>query len=168
MKEHGVYMICLGLEDITVQYGKNKELDRTCELLHKYGLYVYLSFIVNPAKINTDEKSEDFYNRLLNRFYELKPEMVCGNFLMPFRGTKLWEEYKHLVEEKDFDCYDSKSAFLEKDHERRKKDEFDMFYYQWKYYTSDFYKQNIRQFEINDTLHLRFLELKEEFEYKEI
>ena len=112
-------------------------------------------------------ESEDFYNRLLNRFYELKPEMVCGNFLMPFRGTKLWDDYKHLVEEKDFDDYDSKSAFLEKDPERRKKDEFDMFYYQWKYYTSDFYKNNIRRFDTNDTLYLRFLELKEEFGYKE-
>ena len=167
MKQHGVYMICLGLEDITVQYGKNKELDKTSKLLHQYGIYVYLSFIVNPTKIDTDEKSEEFYNRLLNRFYELKPEMVCGNFLMPFRGTKLWDEYKHLVEEKDFDDYDSKSAFLEKDPERRKKDEFDMFYYQWKYYTSDFYKNNIRRFDTNDTLYLRFLELKEEFGYKE-
>lgn len=167
MKQHGVYMICLGLEDITVQYGKNKELDKTCELLHKYGIYVYLSFIVNPTKINTDEKSEEFYNKLLKRFYELKPEMVCGNFLMPFRGTKLWDEYKHLVEEKDFDDYDSKSAFLEKDPERRKKDEFDMFYYQWKYYTSEFYRKHVRRFDTHDTLHLRFLELKEEFEYKE-
>ena len=167
MKQHGVYMICLGLEDITVQYGKNKELDKTCELLHKYGIYVYLSFIVNPTKINTDKKSEEFYDKLLKRFYELKPEMVCGNFLMPFRGTKLWDEYKHLVEEKNFDDYDSKSAFLEKDPERRKKDEFDMFYYQWKYYTSEFYREHVRRFDIHDTLHLRFLELKEEFEYKE-
>lgn len=167
MKQHGVYMICLGLEDITVQYGKNKELDKTCELLHKYDIYVYLSFIVNPTKINTDKKSEEFYDKLLKRFYELKPEMVCGNFLMPFRGTKLWDEYKHLVEEKDFDDYDSKSAFLEKDPTRRKKDEFDMFYYQWKYYTSEFYREHVRRFDTHDTLHLRFLELKEEFEYKE-
>ena len=167
MKQHGVYMICLGLEDITVQYGKNKELDKTCELLHKYGIYVYLSFIVNPTKINTDEKSKEFYDKLLKRFYELRPEMVCGNFLMPFRGTKLWDEYKHLVEEKDFDDYDSKSAFLEKDPARRNKDEFDMFYYQWRYYTSEFYREHVRRFNTHDTLHLRFLELKEEFEYKE-
>ena len=167
MKQHGVYMICLGLEDITVQYGKNKELDKTCELLHKYGIYVYLSFIVNPTKINTDEKSKEFYDKLLKRFSELRPEMVCGSFLMPFRGTKLWDEYKHLVEEKDFDDYDSKSAFLEKDPARRNKDEFDMFYYQWRYYTSEFYREHVRRFNTHDTLHLRFLELKEEFEYKE-
>lgn len=163
MKEHGVYMICLGLEDITVQYGKNKELDKTCELLHKYGIYVYLSFIVNPIKINTDEKSKEFYNKLLKRFYELKPEMVCGNFLMPFRGTKLWDDYKDLVTKEDFKYYNSKSAFLEKNPERRKKDEYDMFYYQWLYYNSEFYNTKIRKFNIHDTLHLRFLELKEEF-----
>lgn len=167
MKEHGVYMVCLGLEDITVEYGKNKALDKTCELFHKYGIYVYLSFIVNPTKINTEQKSKAFYEKLLNRFYELKPEMVCGNFLMPFRGTKLWDEYNHLVTPDDYKFYDSKSAFLEKDPVRRAKDEFDMFYYQWLYYTSDFYNQNIRQFAVNDTLYLRFLELKEQFGYNE-
>lgn len=166
MKENNVYMICLGLEDITVEYGKNKRLDEVCELLHKYGIYVYLSFIVNPTKIDTDEKASDFYDRLLKRFYKLKPEMVCGNFLMPFRGTALWEEYKELITFEDFKYYDSKSAFLEKDPDRRLKDEFDMFYYQWIYYNSILYNREIRKFDVQDTLHLRFLELKREFENK--
>ena len=166
MKENNVYMICLGLEDITVEYGKNKRLDEVCELLHKYGIYVYLSFIVNPVKINTDEKAESFYQRLLERFYKLRPEMVCGNFLMPFRGTKLWEEYKDLISKDDFQYYNSKSAFLEKDMKRRQKDEFDMFYYQWVYYTSDIYNETVRRFDVYDTLHLRFLELKAEFTLK--
>ena len=164
MKENNVYMICLGLEDITVEYGKNKDLDKTCELLHKYGIYVYLSFIVNPLKVNTPEKSKVFYNKLLTRFNELKPEMVCGNFLMPFRGTKLWNKYKDLVTPEDFKFYNSKSAFLEKDLNRRNIDEFEMFYYQWKYYNSDLYNNKIRKFNIGDTLNLRFLELKNEFE----
>ena len=166
MKENGVYMVCLGLEDISVEYGKNKELDRTCDLLHKYGIDIYLSFIVNPLKVDTNEKAKDFYSRLLARFYELKPEMVCGNFLMPFRGTKIWDDYKEYVDREDFKSYDSKSAFLEKDKLRRLKDEYDMFYYQWLYYTSDFYNQNIRNFYQYDTLYLRFLELKSEFEEK--
>lgn len=163
MKNQNVYMVCLGLEDITVEYGKNKKLDEVCRRLHRYGIYVYLSFIVNPLKVNTDSKSTVFYERLLNRFYCLKPEMVCGNFLMPFRGTKLWKEYKDLVTVDDFKFYDSKSAFLEKNPVRRSKDEFDMFYYQWLYYHSDIYNQDIRKFEVYDTLHLRFLELKDEF-----
>lgn len=168
MKENNVYMICLGLEDITVEYGKNKRLDEVCELLHRYGIYVYLSFIVNPTKINTDEKADEFYRKLLDRFYKLKPEMVCGNFLMPFRGTSLWDEYKDLVTVDDFKFYDSKSAFLEKDPERRLKDEFDMFYYQWVYYNSSLYNQEIRKFAVHDTLHLRFLELKDEFARKNL
>lgn len=166
MKEHGVYMVCLGLEDISVEYGKNKELDMTCELLHKYGIFVYLSFIVDPLKVNTDEKSNEFYKKLLNRFMELKPEMVCGNFLMPFRGTKIWDKYKAYVDREDFKSYDSKSAFLEKDPYRRLKDEYKMFYYQWIYYNSDFYHENVRNFNVNDTLHMRFEELKDEFDNK--
>ena len=166
MKEQNVYMICLGLEDITVEYGKNKKLNEVCDLLHKYGIYVYLSFIVNPVKVHTKEASYEFYLKLLERFYQLKPEMICGNFLMPFRGTKLWDEYKHLITFDDFKYYDSKSAFLEKDLKRRNEEEFDMFYYQWLYYTSDFYQNNIRKFDVYDTLHLRFLELKREFEQR--
>lgn len=166
MKQHNVYMICLGLEDITVEYSKNKQLDTVCDLLHTYGIYVYLSFIVNPTKLHRKEDSDNFYKKLLERFYRLKPEMVCGNFLMPFRGTKLWEEYKDLVSFEDFKYYNSKSAFLEKDLKRRAEQEFDMFKYQWEYYMSDFYKKNVRNFETQDTLHLRFLELRAEFEQK--
>ena len=85
---------------------------------------------------------------------------------MPFRGTKLWEEYKDLVTFEDYKYYNSKSAFLEKDLKRRAEEEFDMFKYQWQYYNSYFYHDNIRKFDIYDTLHLRFLELRSEFEQK--
>lgn len=166
MKENNVYMVCLGLEDITTEYNKNKRLDEVCKLLHNNGIMVYLSFIVNPLKVKTEKQSFEFYTKLLKRFHDLKPEMVCGNFLMPFRGTKIWEDYKHLVSEEDYDFYNSKSAFLEKNLENRKRMEYDMFYYQWYYYTSEFYQENIRKFDINDTLHMRFLELKAEFETK--
>ena len=168
MKLHNVYMVCLGLEDITVNYAKNKELDKACDLLHENGIMTYLSFIVNPLKVHSEEESRNFYDKLLERFYELKPEMVCGNFLMPFRGTKIWDQYKDLVSTDDYDLYTSKSAFLEKDLEIRKRMEYEMFYYQWEYYTSLFYKENVRDFFKEDTLHLRFLELKEEFEKKGI
>lgn len=163
MKENNVYMVCLGLEDITVDYAKNKTLDEACNLLHDNDIMVYLSFIVNPLKIRTQAESNNFYSRLLDRFVELRPEMVCGNFLMPFRGTKIWDDYKDLVTEKDYDFYNSKSAFLEKDKENRLRMEYEMFYYQWLYYTSDFYQENVRDFQTNDTLHLRFLELKDQF-----
>lgn len=166
MKDNNVYMTCLGLEDITVEYGKNKKLDEVCQKLEKNGIYKYLSFIVDPLKVNTDEKSDSFYEKLLQRFNDLRPEMVCGNFLMPFRGTKLWDKYKHLVSFEDFKDYNSKSAFLEKDKERRLIDEYNMFKYQMDYYTSDMYNRTIRKFNTGDTLNLRFLELKDMFEKK--
>lgn len=164
MASHRVYMICLGLEDITVEYKKNDKLTEVCDRLHRYGIKVYLSFIVNPLKINTDSKSDAFYNRLLTRFYELMPEMVCGNFLMPFRGTQIWNEYKHLITPEDYKYYNSKSAFLEKDPIRRAKDEYDMFARQLEYYTSSEYNR-MRTFACGDTLHLRFEELKKQFKY---
>lgn len=167
MKENNVYMVCLGLEDITVNYSKNQKLDAACNLLHDNDIMVYLSFIVNPLKIKTQEESNEFYSKLLDRFVELRPEMVCGNFLMPFRGTKIWDLYKDLIEEEDYNFYNSKSAFLEKDKENRQRMEYEMFYYQWLYYTSDFYRENVRTFQTEDTLHLRFLELNEQFKKTE-
>ena len=167
MKENNVYMICLGLEDVLVDYFKNRTLDDACSLLHENDIYVYLSFIVNPLKVKTQQESNYFYQKLLGRFEDLKPEMVCGNFLMPFRGTKIWDDYKYLVTEKDYDFYNSKSAFLEKNLNNRKRMEYEMFYYQNLYYNSDFYKENIRDFRVFDTLHLRFLELQKEFQDKE-
>lgn len=165
MKDKNVYMTCLGLEDITESYTKNKKLDEVCEKLNKHGIYKYLSFIVDPTKINTNERSNEFYEKLMQRFADLKPEMICGNFLMPFRGTKLWDKYKDLVTFDNYKEYNSKSAFLEKNSERRLIDEFNMFKCQWDYYTSEMYN-NIRKFACGDTLHLRFLELKDMFTKK--
>lgn len=162
MAKHNVYMVCLGLEDITVQYGKNKNLDNSAKILKKHGILVYLSFIVNPLKIIGKEKSVDFYDKLLKRFNELQADMVCGNFLMPFRGTKLWDEYYAFVSPDDYKYYDSKSAFLIKNPLLRQKIEFFMFWYQWKYFNSEEYNK-IRKFDCGDTLHDRFEELHREF-----
>lgn len=160
---NNVYMVCLGLENINTSYSKNSKLDDACRLLHKYGIYVYLSFIVDPLEIVGADKGKEFYTRLVNRFYELRPEMVCGNFLMPFRGTALWDKYYHLVSEDDYTQYDSKSAFLIKNKVVRTKMEFFMFYYQWLYYNSDLYNTAIRKFDCGDTLSLRFKELEKAF-----
>jgi radical SAM superfamily enzyme YgiQ (UPF0313 family) len=161
--KHNVYMVCLGLEDINSTYVKNKNLDRACEILHERGVMVYLSFIVDPLNIVGRESGKEFYERLLARFEELKPEMVCGNFLMPFRGTALWDKYYHLISEEDYKEYDSKSAFLIKNKVVRSKMEFFMYYYQHKYYMSEFYNTKVRCFECEDTLNLRFKELQEKF-----
>jgi len=163
MAEHNVYMICLGLEDITVKYKKNKNLDEIVKLLKKYGIYVYLSFITDPLKIISREAGKNFYDKLMERFYELAPEMICGNFLMPFRGTKIWDKYYAFVSPKDYKYYNTKTAFLIRNPIVREKMHFFMFWYQWLYYNSDFYNDNVRKFAVYDTLHLRFLELYEQF-----
>jgi len=163
MKDHGVYMICLGLEDPTASYGKNKKLDQVVRALKQVGIMVYLSFIVNPLNIIGVQPAKDFYDILLKRIEELAPEMICGNFLMPFRGTKLWDEYYAYVDRDDYKNFDSKTPFLIRNRVIREKMKFFLFWYQWKYYTSDFYRENVRDFRVNDTLHLRFEELNVQF-----
>jgi len=68
---------------------------------------------------------------------------------------------------KDYDFYNSKSAFLEKDLINRSRIEYEMFYYQWLYYNSDFYNEYVRNFHVGDTLEERFIELANEFKEKE-
>jgi len=163
MAGHGVYMVCLGLEDPTVEYGKNKKLDSAIARLKRYGIMTYLSFIVDPLKIIGREDGENFYNLLMARLYELGPEMICGNFLMPFRGTKIWDEYYAFVSPEDYKDYDTKTPFLVRNPIVREKMKFFLFWYQWLYYTSDFYNNEVRKFAVGDTLHLRFQELYEQF-----
>ena len=169
MKKNNVYLICLGLEDVTVSYGKNMLLDLTCSLLKKHGIYIYLSFIVNPLKIVGKENGINFFEKLMDRLYQLGPEMICGNFLMPFRGTKIWDEYYQYVSPEDYKYYDSKSAFLVRNPILRKKMEYFMFRYQWIYFNSEFYNK-IRNFNCGDTLNKRFIELYSKFDkiYKSI
>jgi len=99
----------------------------------------------------------------MQRIEELAPEMICGNFLMPFRGTKIWDKYYAYVSPEDYRHYDSKTPFLIRNPVLREKMKFFMFWYQWQYYTSDFYNTNVREFQTGDTLHLRFLELYKHF-----
>ena len=163
MRDCGVYMICLGLEDPMIKYSKNERLDKVVSWLKDSGISTYLSFIVNPMKIIGREAGENFYDILMKRVEELAPEMICGNFLMPFRGTKIWDEYYAYVSPEDYKYYDSKTPFLVHNPVVREKMKFFLFWYQWLYYTSDFYNQKVRKFECNDTLHLRFVELYQKF-----
>lgn len=161
---NNTYMVCIGLEDPTKEYAKNKRLDEVVRNLRRKGIYTYLSFIVDPLEIVGMQKGISYYNLLMKRFRQLKPEMVCGNFLMPFPGTKIWDKYYHLISKEDYKHYDSKTPFLVKNQIVRDKMRYFLFKYQWDYFNSKFYRQNVRDFEVNDTLHLRFLQLKEEFD----
>jgi radical SAM superfamily enzyme YgiQ (UPF0313 family) len=164
MAENNVYMVCLGLEDPTKSYGKNKRLNQSVEILKDHGIATYLSFIVDPLQMVGEGKAKEFYNLLYQKFEELKPEMVCGNFLMPFPGTPIWDKYYHLISNEDFEQYDSKTPFLIKNEIVAEKMKYYMFDVQWKYYNSDLYNNEVRQFDVGDTLNLRFTELKEQFD----
>lgn len=163
-KDNGVYMVCMGMENVDQAYRKNARLDEVVGLLKRKGIYTYLSFIVNPLEVVGRQQGEEFYARLTRRLHELKPEMICGNFLMPFRGTGLWDKYYHLVSREDYAMYNSKEPFLVRNETLREKMRFFMFWYQWLYYTSDTYNSWVRTFACGDTLHLRFLELQKRFE----
>jgi len=164
LKEYGVYMICIGLEDPTKTYAKNKTLDKVVAGLKDRGIYTYLSFIVNPLEVVGAVKATAFYKALKERVYHLMPEMICGNFLMPFPGTPIWDDYYHLISEDDFKEYDSKTPFLIKNRVVHDKMRYYMFKFQWDYFMSSKYDQQVRDFEVEDTLHLRFLELKRYFD----
>ena len=163
MKHYGVFMVCLGLEDVTETYKKNENLDKAIAILKKHKIMVYLSFIVDPLKVIGKEAGEIYYKKLMDRLYELKPEMVNGNFLMPFKGTALWDKYFAYVSPEDYKCYDSKTPFLIRNPVVRDKMRFFLFWYQWQYYTSNTYNNQVRKFFCGDTLHLRFLELRDKF-----
>jgi len=163
MADHGVYMICLGLEDPTVEYRKNSKLDQVVAWMKEHGIMAYLSFIVDPLRIISREAGAEFYQILMARIEELAPEMICGNFLMPFRGTKIWDKYYAHVSPEDYKYYDSKTPFLIRNPIVREKMKFFMFWHQWQYYTSDFYNTKVREFKTGDTLHLRFEELYKHF-----
>jgi radical SAM superfamily enzyme YgiQ (UPF0313 family) len=159
MKECGVYMVCIGLEDPKKEYKKNRKMDAACYLLKEAGIYIYMSYIVNPLEMIGTHNAQAFYDALDDRLDELRPEMICGNFLMPFPGTALWDEYYAYVDEEDYKYYDSKTPFLVRNRALQEKMKFFLFWHQWKYYTSDTYATHIRKFDVRDTLHLRFLEL---------
>lgn len=164
LSKNNVYLICIGMENPGKEYLKNKNLSSAVKRLKENGILVYLSFIVNPLEIIDPNKEKQFYSLLYKKFEELRPEMVCGNFLMPFPGTPLWNKYCDLISEENFKYYDSKTPFLVKDRKIHNRIRYSMFDIQWKYYNSGMYNKEVRKFESGDTLHLRFLELKNFFD----
>lgn len=154
LAKNGVYMVCLGLEDITQNYAKNKRLDEAVAALHACGVYVYLSYIVNPLVW-----TKQLYRKLYERIWSLLPEMISANFLLPFPRTAMWKKYGHLVPFEDYRLFDSKHAVLV-DKSERERHEFELFWYQWKYYTSKRYNAKVRKFDCGDTLWHKFDKLR--------
>ncbi len=159
LKKNNVYMVSIGIDNINSPTIKNKNIETAINKLKEYKIYAGLDFIVDSESIVTENARTEFYTRLLEVFKWLKPEMVSGTFLVPFKGTTLWNKYSSKVNENDYVFYNGKTAFLIKNNELREKIHFDMFWYQWLYFTSELYNTKVRHFFIEDTLHKKFMEL---------
>ena len=166
LKDSGWHSLNLGLEDVGVKYKKNINLKMGVQNIFKNGLQHVMSFIVNDDGKSFEEAKAN-YLALYDAFVDLKPLQVCANFLMPFPGTKLWENYKSRVTSKDFDRFDSKTPLFSDGsmaewHKRM------LVAVQLKYYLSETYNKQVRDFHCGDTLHLRMEELAKEFRLDDI
>ena len=163
--ELGWHSLNFGLEDVGENYRKNKALKEACDNCHRYGVGVVLSFIVNDRG-KTKQAATENYRALYDAFCDLKPAQVCANFLMPLPGTGIWKEHRDMIDEDDFDKYDSKTPLfcdddLAKWHRRA------IVALQLKYYQSDVYNREVREFTCGDTLHLRCEQLAEQYDLQE-
>jgi radical SAM superfamily enzyme YgiQ (UPF0313 family) len=158
--QQGWHSLNFGLEDIGVKYSKNTNLKQATDNCQRNGMQYVLSFIVNDDG-KTQEEARANYKALFDAFCDYKPSQVCANFLMPFPGTGIWNEYKDRITTRDFDKFDSKTPLfvageLREWHKRM------LVAVQLKYYRSEAYK-SVRAFENGDSLHLRLVELEKEF-----
>lgn len=158
------HSLCFGLEDVGVAYRKNRHLADACELCHRFGINITLSFIVNDDG-KSKEKATENYHALFNAFIDLMPAQVCSNFLMPFPGTGIWPRYADRITEADWVKYDSKTPILcdpalAEWHKRM------ILALQLEYYYSPEYAK-LRNFECGDNQHLRFLELARAYDMED-
>jgi len=152
LKDNGVYLVYIGIEDLSKNYPKNNNVTEVYHLLKKYGIYTKTSLMTNPLLLDTESKETEEFNKISDKLRELKPEVVLLNCLMPFYGTVDWEKYKHIVTEEMMADYEFGKAALIKDPVRRKNFEHSMFKVVNDYYTSQFYKDNVRNFHCGDNL----------------
>ena len=159
LAENNWHSLCFGLEDVGVSYRKNTRLSQACDLAHRYGINVTLSFIVNDDD-KTKEEATANYHALYEAFVALRPSQVCANFLMPFPGTGIWPKYRDRISEDDFEKYDSKTPILSDPalHEWHRHMAVAV---QLAYYHSPAYP---REFHCGDTQDLRFQELSRRYD----
>ena len=152
LKENGVHLVYIGIEDLSKDYPKNNNVAEVYRLLKKYGIYTKTSLITNPLLLDTESKETEEFKKISDKLTELKPQVVLLNSLMIFRGTPLWQQYKHLVTEEVMVDYEFGKAALIQDPVRRKKFEHSMFKVVDDYYTSPFYRENVRNFFCGDNV----------------
>lgn len=166
LAEIGWHSFNFGLEDIGVKYNKNSNIKQTTDNCRKYGLKYNMSFIINDHA-KTKEQLQQNYNSLYEAFIDYKPSQVNANFMMPLPGTELWKEFGHLFKENDFDKFDSKTPLFSSG-ELAEWNKRMLVAVQLKYYYSDIYNKEVREFSCNDNLYKRMIELETKFDLKGI
>lgn len=164
--KQGWHSLNFGLEDVGVSYRKNRDLKVATENCKKHGLRYVMSFIVNDDGKSREEARAN-YKTLYEAFADYQPSQVCANFLMPFPGTALWESYKARITEDDFDRFDSKTPIFSGQTRSRWHRRM-IVAVQLKYYYSESYNRDVRNFDCGDNLYLRMKELEREFELEHV
>lgn len=157
------HSLCLGLEDVAITYKKNKTLENISEKLLRNKVGLTLSFIVNDYQKSHSDIIENYKN-LTKAFFHLNPIMVCANFFMPLPGTKLGDEMQDKISSQMWKYFDSKTPIFTTEEIQALHRKLAVAV-QLNWYFSDEYKK-IRKFEIEDTLHLRMMELAKSFGFE--
>jgi len=165
LAECGWHSLNFGLEDIGTKYNKNRDVMNAVKNCQKYGLKYNMSFIVNEYGKDQNALRAN-YNALYDSFCSYKPSQLNANFMMPLPGTKLWEGFGDRFSIKDFDKFDSKTPLFNDDLVDWNKRM--LVAVQLKYYYSDIYNKEVREFNNGDNLSKRMLELEDRFELKGI
>ena len=163
LANHNWHSLCLGLEDVAIEYKKNKPLFEVSQKMLKLKLGLTLSFIINDYNKDLKQIIENYKN-LTKAFFDFNPSMVCANFFMPLPGTKLGDSMQHLITPSVWKEFDSKTPIFTTGEiqalHRRLAVAVQVNWYRSKQYSK------IRQFECGDTLHLRMLELEKAFGFE--
>lgn len=124
MVKAGAKMVFLGLESaseaVLKSYGKGFTVDiaaRAVELLRKYGIRVWGSFIIGGLEETKEAIKETIaYARWLN------PDIAEFSILTPFPGTKLFQKAKEeaLIATYNWDLYDGAHAVMNTPHLTRR------------------------------------------------
>lgn len=165
LAECGWHSLNFGLEDIGVKYNKNKNVLQAVENCQRYGLKYNMSFIVDDNGKDQNALRAN-YNALYEAFCEYKPSQLNANFMMPLPATGLWEKYGDMFSKKDFDKFDSKTPLFNDDLVSWNKRM--LVAVQLKYYYSDLYNKEVREFDCGDNLYKRMKELEKRFQLEDL
>lgn len=150
LKNSRWHSLCIGAEQATSKLIKNKNFDKAIELCKESNIGIALSFIVDDS--NTMSEIEKQFRIIKEKAFKYMPIKLSINFLKPFPGTAIFEQYKNKMSSISYNDFAFDYPLFSKDKE-------------WcneillstlkEYYHSKQYNE-IRTFECNDNLHSNF------------